>query len=469
MLQSSSPIVIVGAGYSGALAAVQLLRRPGSRRIVLVERSAVFARGLAYQNHDDNLLLNVPAGNMSALAGEPEHFVDFCRAIDPSFNAGSFVSRRLYGDYLQHLLAESERAAPGRLERRIGEVTGVFTAPHGFDVRLADGRQIAAGQVLLALGHFAPRDPLPAPGLAAFGSRCANAGDLAALDALPRDRPVLLLGSGHTATDVLFRLCCGARPRPVLMLSRRGLLPQGHRQPPRAPAAGQLPGWLAEQPSTLRAWVRGLRREAAQRMAEGGDWRDVLNELRPHTPALWQRLPLAERRRFLRRAVAWWDVHRHRLAPAAERRLQGLLASGQAEHLAARVTAVQPVDEGVELTLRLRGGASERRVVGAVVNCTGPNVDITTIDSPLLRQLQAEGLVRPDPLGLGLEVDEQYRVVGRAGQPVDGLFYLGPMLKARYWEAIAVPELRGHVLALAALLDVGEPMAAPAEAELQAA
>jgi uncharacterized NAD(P)/FAD-binding protein YdhS len=32
---------------------------------------------------------------------------------------------------------------------------------------------------------------------------------------------------------------------------------------------------------------------------------------------------------------------------------------------------------------------------------------------------------------------------------VPGLFYIGPMLKARFWEAIAVPELRVHASQLA--------------------
>ncbi|MBX4299113.1 lycopene cyclase, partial [Mycobacterium tuberculosis] len=78
-----------------------------------------------------------------------------------------------------------------------------------------------------------------------------------------------------------------------------------------------------------------------------------------------------ERRRFLRHALAFWDVHRHRLAPAAARRLERLLAAGQAECRAARVVGLRRLADGVEVTLRPRGGGDlETRVVGAVVNCT---------------------------------------------------------------------------------------------------
>ncbi|MBS0355165.1 MAG: hypothetical protein JSR83_14855, partial [Proteobacteria bacterium] len=38
---------------------------------------------------------------------------------------------------------------------------------------------------------------------------------------------------------------------------------------------------------------------------------------------------------------------------------------------------------------------------------------------------------------------------GADGRKVPGVHYVGPMLRARYWEAIAVPELRRHTLALA--------------------
>jgi uncharacterized NAD(P)/FAD-binding protein YdhS len=446
-------VVIVGAGFSGTLTAVHLLARetPATRHVLLVERSGRFARGLAYGHDDDNLLLNVPAGNMSALPDAPDHFVDFCRAVDPAFDAGSFVSRRLYGEYLQQLLADAEQAAPGRLTRVTAEVVAVRRTASGFTVALAGGNALRAARVVLALGHSAPRDPLPAPGLAAFGPHAALPWDPAALDALPRTHPVLVLGSGHTAVDALFRLCAGGRR--ALLVSRRGRLPQPHRALPRAPAPAAFPAWLDPVAPTARAVLHALRAEAARRSAAGGDWRDVLNDLRPHTPALWQRLPLAERRRFLRHAGAFWDVHRHRLAPAAARRLERLLAAGEAECLAARVVALRPLADGVQVTLRRRGSPqTEQHVVGAVVNCTGPDPDWRQHSAPLVRQLLAAGLLAPDPLRLGLLVDTGYRALGADGRPQPGLYVVGPALKAGWWEATAVPELRQHTRALATRL-----------------
>ena len=128
-------IAIIGAGYSGALTAVNLLLAdpPDRLRVVLIEQAATPGRGLAYRFGDDNLLLNVPAGNMSALADEPNHFVAWCQDIDPAFNAKSFISRRLYGEYLEFTLAAAARSRPGMLQNLAGTAVAVRTAPPAGD------------------------------------------------------------------------------------------------------------------------------------------------------------------------------------------------------------------------------------------------------------------------------------------------------------------------------------------------
>jgi uncharacterized NAD(P)/FAD-binding protein YdhS len=65
-------------------------------------------------------------------------------------------------------------------------------------------------------------------------------------------------------------------------------------------------------------------------------------------------------------------------------------------------------------------------------------------DDPLLQQLLASGVVTPDALGLGVNVDTDYRLMDSQGMAQPGLRYVGPLLKASFWEATAVPELRVH-------------------------
>jgi fatty acid desaturase len=58
--------------------------------------------------------------------------------------------------------------------------------------------------------------------------------------------------------------------------------------------------------------------------------------LRPHLPALWNRLPPEEKSRFLRHVRPYWDVHRHRMAPEIARRIADLQQSGHLSILAGR-------------------------------------------------------------------------------------------------------------------------------------
>lgn len=213
------PVVIVGGGFCGTLAALQLLRADAQAQLLLLDKRGHFGRGLAFGHHDDNLLLDRPAGELSARADEPEAFTRFCQDIDPGLHAGSHVSRRLYGDYLQAELAAATASAGGRLRTLQDEALALAYDEHGPLLQLASGARLPASSVVLAPGLAGARDPLPVPGLAAFGPHLASPWDLAALDLLPRERAILVLGRGEMAVDALFRLTSTPQPRPILMVN----------------------------------------------------------------------------------------------------------------------------------------------------------------------------------------------------------------------------------------------------------
>jgi uncharacterized NAD(P)/FAD-binding protein YdhS len=64
-------------------------------------------------------------------------------------------------------------------------------------------------------------------------------------------------------------------------------------------------------------------------------------------------------------------------------------------------------------------------------------------DDALLRQLLADRIVQVDRVGMGIEVDGTSRAA-------DGIWALGPLTKGRYWEIVAVPDIRGQAAAVAA-------------------
>ncbi|WP_460091835.1 FAD/NAD(P)-binding protein [Pseudomonas sp. S2_E02] len=456
-------LVIIGAGFSGAVTATQFLRRsPADVRVVLINRSGTMARGLAYGTNSSLHLLNVPAGNMSADVDDPEHFLRYCQAKDPAYTASSFVPRKIYGEYLTSVLDDAERrcASGVTLERIVAEVRSLQPRKTGAVVELANGQYIDADQVVLAFGNFSPLDP---PGFSSSmrGDRYqSDPWAAGATQSKDPNRAVLLVGTGLTALDVSLGLLQNGHKGPIYMVSRRGLRPLPHR-PKRT--TDEVPADFVERllqaPPSVRGYLQLIRREISAKRNDGLDWRDWVAALRPITSDLWLRLPLTERRRFLRHLQPYWDVHRHRVAPAAYQRFEEALSAGQVRFLAGRIKSVETGFDHLRIGIQRRNEqAFEQLDVEQVINCTGPTTNLHRVKDPLIQQLCADGVIQVDVLGLGLCVNEQLAVKNTSGVCSSWLYYVGPMLKADYWEATAVPELRQYSKKLAVDLvgNIGE-------------
>jgi len=115
---------------------------------------------------------------------------------------------------------------------------------------------------------------------------------------------------------------------------------------------------------TARSLVAAIRAEAKLAQALGGDWRTVVDGLRPHTADLWAALPEAERARLARHALRYWDVHRHRMAPEIAARITALQQRGRLVIAAGKVTAIDPRSAGC-----LGGGGGLRGVQAPLRTC----------------------------------------------------------------------------------------------------
>jgi uncharacterized NAD(P)/FAD-binding protein YdhS len=380
---------------------------------------------------------------MSALPDLPGHFADWAAAAP-----ASFLPRRVYGEYLEAVLAEAAARSAAPLHR----VTGEAVAVTGGDVLLADGRVVSGAAVVLALGVGRPA-PLRLDGREPEGDRYV--GDPwrpGALDGVGTDGPVLCVGSGLTAVDVVLTLADRGIAGPVTLLSRRGLLPAAHAVP-RSPASTHTTPPIA---STARGLLRAVRRDLDETAAAGGDWRSVVDGLRPHTVRLWQGLSAEERCRLLRHAGRHWDAARHRMAPEVAATIDGLRRTGALHITRGRVVAVCDEGTGLRVFTRHAGRVVHHRA-GHVVNCTGPSADVTAAGHGLIDRLLATGQARTDPLRLGLDVDDDGRVRDRAGLASRQLYAVGPLRRGHLWESTAVPEIRGQAAALAELLDHAKP------------
>ena len=439
-------IAVVGGGFSGVAVAAHLLRRGRAARVTLVNRFGPIGRGVAYRTRIEAHVLNVPAAGMSALPHDSEHFLRWAQGRNGAVAPNTFVSRRLYGEYLESVLRESEGAAGGGcLERLVGEVIDAEPDGGGIWLTFADGSRRHFERVVLALGNYSPANP-PVEGADFYSSEryVRDPWIRGSLDVIQPGESVLMLGTGLTALDISLDLAGRGVALPLRAISRHGLRPHPH-----APAqlGASPPPDLVSLPMTARGLLAAVRRAAE---TPGNDWRGVVGALRAATPGLWQEMYLAERERFLRHLRPYWDVHRHRAAPETWAAVERMRRAGEIQFRAARLVRFETTSDGVSVVVRPRGQAEpEAFFVERVVNCTGPSSDVRRIGDRLLDALRRRGLASPDPLALGLEVSDELEVLDAAGRPSPHLYLVGPLLKARFWEATAVPELRAHAARLA--------------------
>ena len=425
-------VAIVGGGFSGALLAINLLRHDGPRATLIERRPAQLGRGVAYSAAHEEHLLNVRAGNMSALPDDPDHFVRWL-THNALGDRTTFVPRRVYGRYLREMLEQAVAAYPHRLTLIEDEVRAIVPAADGYEATFAVGGRLAADAMVLALGNLPPHTP---PGIDpdTLPPGCYRgdpwAGDIA--EGLRDDDHVLLVGSGLTAVDAALLLdSSGFRGR-IVTLSRRGLTPRRHADTPPQPGLSERPA------ATLSALLRHVR----QRSDTIG-WRAAVDSLRPVTQLMWGAADATTRARFLRHLRPWWDVHRHRLAPAVADRIAALVAAGRLEVVAGKLVTARPDGSHASVAWRPRGETDTRCLrVARIVNCTGPQGDLLRSGEPLLRDLRARGMIRPDALRIGLEVDAQSRVVDAAGTVAEQLYAIGPMTRGGLCEVVAVPDIR---------------------------
>lgn len=438
-------VVVVGGGYSGAAAAVQLANALGADiDITIVEPRAELARGIAYSTRDPDHRLNGPLANHLLDPARPDDLRSWCerRGIfsqDPDArapNGGTYIRRGDFGAYAGDAIRGlQERGARIRHHRstaiRLGQAPAMAVAT-------ADGAQLRADLVIVATGNGAPLAPKVISHLSAHPHVIEDPFDAEAVKSIPRSARVLLMGSGLTALDVISTLVRGGHAGGIVSISRHGARPRSHRSnvvegsalPLLERIEGPIPEWV-EAPlasGRVRMLSQALRNRIEDVTAQAGDWQDPFDELRNAVWQFWPRLPIAERRRFLRHLRIHYDTHRFRVPPQNEEIVRRAGMEGRLSFDAGTIQSADVLPSGA---LRVRWKRRREKAEGvvefdALVNCTGLDPEFGARSNPFLASLIEQKLIQRDPTGLGFAVDAQCRPLAADGTPSPGLRLIGP-------------------------------------------
>jgi uncharacterized NAD(P)/FAD-binding protein YdhS len=443
-------VAIVGGGFSGTVTAINLVRLSRQPlQVVLINGGYPLGRGVAYSTRLPEHLLNVVARNMSALADQPSHFVEWLRTryeyadMPEPVLREQFIPRRIYGDYLQSLLfwhtKVADARAVGGVESIHGEAVDITVNGSKATITVEGNRQVQADKVILATGNNAPvelfGDAACAghPGFVdnpwkSWDFQKQNTGDLA-----------ILVGAGLTMIDAFLTIKEGGWKGKIVAISRNGIFPLSHFK------GIEYPNFPPEEIVTYRLnqLVALIEEHCAKLRKEGNNPAIVIDKLRPYTQRIWDQLTLEEKQEFNRKYRTIWGAYRHRIAESVHRQLTDAIECGKLEIIKGKIKSMGA--DGQELVVQYDDDASGRActLTGSLaVNCTGPRESYARDRSPLFTNLFARGLIQSDALDMGLRVAKDHAVIDKDGLRSQCLYAMGPLLKGTLWETTAVPELR---------------------------
>lgn len=462
-MNQHADILIIGGGLSGTMLAVQLLRRPGQRRILVIEPRTELGRGEAYSAVELGHTLN---GNAARMSVDPDNPDDLTQWLAEHIATGGwpesaeqqvpvselFPPRGLFGVYVQQRLAEAREDGARRgstVEHIRAEAVDLQIDTDSVQLTLDNGQQLHGAYAVLATGMF-PAARTPQTQSSGLNAAALDPWNVAAMRQLDAQSSVLIIGSGLTMVDAVVSLEQAGHRGPIEVFSRHGLLPHVRRQPP---------GWvdfLAEDHGirSPRQLLRELRRHCRDAIAQGIDWQAPLDTVRAHIGRLWSQATDVQRRQFVRHVRPWWESHHHRSPPLSAQLVERLHSEGRLRIHAASFKGLEPCAKGgVSIRIRRRGEAQTCVVHGAaLINSSGIEYDWRRVARPLPQQLLARGLVQPGPLALGIAAATDGAVVGEHGQAANRLFAMGPPLRGIWWESTAVTDVALQAKALAARL-----------------
>lgn len=387
VLNSVRRVVVIGAGDSGRLAAHLFLKSDAQDlRVVLIERSAAVVRALKAR----------------------------------TVGTGGAHGAEILSPYIS-----ADPGRPGRLHVIEGQAQSISFTQRGLAVELSDGTSCGGHLAVLATG----RDPAMVED-AVYTVPCD------AEKRIPPAAAVMGIGTNLTLVNCLARMIERGHSGPLYAISAHGLLPlveEGGAQ------------WMLDKADIpfgtgVTYFLRWLRESIRWASARGVDWRQFVDALQPFSAEIWQHLPQEHRRRFMRHASGLWDAHRDRMSSHTADVITRAMLSGQLQVIAGTILTTTADTKGALVEVASRGrGATKIIKVDKIVQRKGAHRELLGSRNPVVKSLIDQGLARPDPAALGLEVTIDSALVDQRGIASSRLHAVGSASRAAIWDIMGPP------------------------------
>ena len=455
---SPSSILIIGGGFCGVMTMVNLLKKAKSPiEITLFNASYPEGRGIAYSTYSDQHVLNVQTRNMSAFVDDPDHFLNWVKETASTNTSaeelpGTYLPRNLYGKYIDHIYQNALKSKPEHVSLRIinEEVIDLDEKENRVEVITSAGNKFSGDKALLATGNHLPGNP-PIENKDFFKSRryFANPWHAASVSNTEGNSPILIIGTGLTMVDVVLGLRENNFSGKIIALSPKGFSILAHKK-------HHQQRYILDElspPYTLTSLYKLFYKHVRNAHRRGESGETVVDAVRSKTQEIWQQLSLEDKKSFMSHVRHLWGVARHRLPGDIHAFIQSLIKDEKLEVLAGRIQNIVENDGEVHVTVKPKSGNDVKELrVSRVINCTGPQTDITRFNSPLYQSALKKNIVSPDEMRLGIHASPEGAIHSGKSSLNGKIFTIGTLLKGQLWESTAVPELRVQADRMAEML-----------------
>ncbi len=452
-------IAVIGGGFCGLATVLQLKKQlKDASDIILINAGSKVAKGIAYSTDSEKLVLNVPAGKMSLFPDQSDHFLNWLHLRQPYHNidkellAKMFVARKEYGSYLESLYNELVSTTAGSNIKIIEDYADdIEIVGDRYLIKCRTQGNLNANFIVLATGNELPRNPkITEESFYSSSNYFHNPWNEQAVTSINKDTDIFILGNGLTMVDTVLGLIENGCTETIYSLSPNGfnILPHRH--------GGVVYTKLVEEIEdniSLKTLFNLFHKHTKILRHFGLSAEPIVDSIRPYSQKIWQNFDIDDKKKFLNRVRHLWGVARHRLPIHIYDFIQQLRIERRLVIMKGNLIAVNEINKDVFVTYFDGKKKEEKPIkVSRVINCTGPSLDITQSDNPLISALVRKGMIRPDALHLGIDCNADGTVINTDQKNSQTLFTIGGSMRGLLWESTAVPELRVQAAALAGII-----------------
>ena len=272
-------------------------------------------------------------------------------------------------------------------------------------------------------------------------------------DLIDDKKPILIIGTGLTMVDTVHYLREKNKNGTIYCISPHGfkILPQGE---PENTFDGILSKMKIE--NRLDALLTQFNVAKKEITKKNGSLEPLINYFRPYTGKLWQGFTLEEKSFFLRHLRHKWGVARHRIPPISYEQIKQELAEKKLIIIAGKIKNFDEKNPEINVNYwsQLTHTVASMKV-SCVINCTGPEADISKLPQGLLANLYKNQLIVPDELLVGIQVSvSDFRI--KNTHHIEHFYAIGNLLRGELWESTAINELREQAIQLSLQIEHAE-------------